>query len=101
MTVESLKAEFKTPAWSGLKDKKSVLYKFLTSDNFKNKNRIFKTNKQGPLIDKDLLVLFGLLHCEGTLEEKSYNFNTFLQECGIEKNGFIAASDEDFITIFD
>ena len=99
VTVDLLSAELNSLAWADLKDKSSVFYKFITSDIFKNPSNSYQSNRND-IIDKHFLVMFALLHCAGTFEEKAKHFITLLEEHGVVKNGFIIASDQDFIPLF-
>lgn len=60
VTLNSLSLELKTNAWSALKSaRSSELRKLLLSDAFKDP----KKNQAGEQIDKNILMLYGILHC--------------------------------------
>ena len=82
VTIDALKEEFTTPAWDGLKDPESVLYKLLSTKVFKNYNK----GQMGIQIDCDLLRIFGLLHCQGTIKKKAHFFYGLVQAGGVEKH---------------
>ena len=51
--------QFDTKAWAGLDTQDSAISKVLLSDAFKNPQKGQKADQ----IDKDYLLLYGLLHC--------------------------------------
>lgn len=56
---------------------------------------------EGNQISVDLLVLFGLLHCQGKAIDKTAHLYNILQEGGVEKHDFISACDKDFPPTFE
>ena len=92
VTIEALKAELNTPAWDDLNMPESELHKFLCTE-------IFLDSSKGHVIgqlDYDLMRIFGILHCRGTIKQKAQYFYEILQAGGVEKQASIAASDKDF-----
>ena len=59
VTLASLATHLTTKAWAGLENEDSAIAKLLLSDAFKNP----KKGQSDEQIDKDYLMLFGLLHC--------------------------------------
>ena len=55
----------------------------------------------GDQIDIDLLKIFGLLHCRGTIRRKAHFFYGLLQKGGEDKFQFISAGDKDFVPNFE
>ena len=62
VTIDKMRTHLTGVEWAGLKDRKSFLTKFLTSEVFKG-----STHRQ---IDSTSLKLYALKHCKGTKEEK-------------------------------
>ena len=67
VTIDALKAEFKTDAWRELNQPDSNLVKMLTSPFFKNP----KENHDANQISFDFLKLFACFHCSGKPREKA------------------------------
>ena len=59
VTIETLRAEFTSPAWEPLQDKNSVLCRILLSAPFKNPEKGTGHDQ----IDANFLILYGLLLC--------------------------------------
>jgi hypothetical protein len=91
VTIEALEQQLNTPAWAGLSQPDSGLYKFLTSGSFKDE----KKGHTVAQIDCDYLRCFALLHCGGQVRQKAVAFYGILQEGGIERHEFISATDKD------
>ena len=97
MTIETLKAEFTTPAWADIGQPDSGLYKLLSSAHFKDEKKGHTVEQ----IDADFLRVFGLLHCGGKPRDKAICLYGILQEGGLERHEFISAQDKDIEPIFE
>lgn len=99
VTLSALAKQLSTPAWAGLDDENSVIAGVLLSDEFKNP----KKGHQADQIDKDYLMIFGLINCidKRTPMEKARGFYEVLQEGGFERHEQISAGDKDFEPAFD
>ena len=95
MTTEALSKEFTSEAWQALKDEESVVCKVLLSSAFKNEEK----GQTAAQIDTDYLILFGLLHCQGTPKDKAEKWYDILQEGGKAEHNTISASDKDINTV--
>ena len=78
-----------TPAWEGLKDPESKIYKVITSS-------VFSRGTMGGDIDVCNLIMFGFLHCAGKKAEKNEILYTILQDGGPARHPFIGHSDKDY-----
>ena len=86
VTLESLQAMFKSPAWAGLSQTDSKITKLIKSPVFRN---------QHGKIDGNWLILFGFLHCPGDVQQKSEVLYTILQEGGQNQQPYISSTDKD------
>ena len=96
VTIDTLKAQFSTPAWASLGNNDSVLCKMLLSDAFKNEEK----GQAADQIDRDWLVCYGLILCAGKPMDKATAFYNILQEGGLEAHKNISAGDKDLIPVF-
>ena len=98
VTLNSLSKVLITAAWADLSDPESSLSKMLLSPSFKNA----KSGQTEEQIDKDYLILFGLLHCIDSKSpfDKSVGLYEVLQDGGLEKHERISAGDKDFKPTF-
>ena len=99
VTLKALAAQLTTKAWAGLDDENSELAKLLLSDAFKDPSK----GQSAEQIDKDFLMMFGLLHCVDNAKhpmEKAKGFYEVLQEGGFERHKQISAGDKDFKPAF-
>ncbi len=97
VTVDALRAEFDSGAWAALQDDSSTLCGIL-------RHSCFKDEKMGMSEDQlsvTFLLLFGLLHCKGKLDEKAIAFYNILQEGGLAAHENISATDKDFAPAFE
>ena len=97
MTPESLRAELTTPAWAGLENPESGIYKLLVSDLFKDP----KKNQTGDQIDADILRIAGVISCQDDLEDKAKAFYGLVQEGGMERHEHLSANDKDLAPVFE
>ena len=86
VTLESLRAVFKTPAWAELAQDDSKITKLIKSPVFRN--------KYGK-IDANWLILFGFLHCAGDISHKSEVLYSVLQDGGQSHQPYISHNDKD------
>lgn len=87
LTLEEFQAAFaKDSSWDALNDSESLLRKVLNSEYFKTESNVFELNR-------DALILMGVLHSKGDLKTKTRVFYDVLQD---NNQSFIAASDKDF-----
>jgi hypothetical protein len=91
VTLETLRAEFTSPAWADLKNENSILSKILLSSAFKNAQK----GQSAGQIDSDTMILYGVLLCQGNPSDKAEIFYSVLQEGGKDAHDFITASDKD------
>jgi hypothetical protein len=96
VTIDTLKAQFTTPAWGSLANQDSVLSKILLSDSFKNAEK----GQAADQIDRDWLVCYGIIHCAGKPMDKAIAFYNILQEGGLDAHTNISAGDKDLIPVF-
>lgn len=88
-------AELKNPAWTEQKNQ--------TGNSLESilQSKIFKTaGLEQTQIDANLLILFGLLQCQGALEDKTRLLYNLVQPGGTSKHPYIAAEDKDFNMMF-
>ena len=65
VSFDALSAEFTTPAWAGLRNSESAIFKFLNA-------KVFTIDEgESGRINTTRLKLYGLLHCEGSIEVKA------------------------------
>lgn len=98
VTIQSLAAQLTTKAWAGLENEDSVICKVLLSDAFKNP----KNGQSDGQIDKDYLMLYGILHCADRKipTEKAKGLYDVLQEGGMTVHENISATDKDMKPAF-
>ena len=77
----------KTPAWADINKDDSVITKLLKSE-------VFSIDGKG-LINVKKLICFGILHCAGTVRDKSVVLYTIFQEGGPTKQPAMSAMDKD------
>ena len=74
VTLDTLAAEFTSPAWNDLKNENSILAKILLSSAFKNA----KKGQSAGQIDADTMILYGVLLCQGNPADKAEVFYAVL-----------------------
>ena len=97
VTLQSLRAHFKSPAWKDLEDENSPLAKFLLSSAFKNDAKGLAPDQ----ICTVALVLFAVLHCQGKLSDKCEHFFNEIQEGGTAAHKQVSAGDKDIAPVFE
>ena len=98
VTFDSLGKELTTPLWKTLADPKSELRQLLSQPAFQSES----TDLAAGQIDKDKLILFGILNCVDARVpmKKIRAFYCILQDGGFAAHNEIAAEDKDFAPTF-
>ena len=93
VTLSSLAHQLNTTAWADLQDANSELSLVLLSDAFKDANE----EQSGDQIDKDTLVIYGLVHCKDKLipVDKARCFYQLLQDGSLDRFSVLSANDKD------
>ena len=97
VTLESLRAHFKSPAWKDLEDENSVFAKFLLSSAFKNDAKGLAPDQ----ICLQALILCAVLNCQGKLSDKCEHFFNEIQEGGTAAHAQVSAGDKDIAPVFE
>lgn len=95
VTLDALAKEFTSQAWSGLADDESIVSQVLLSSAFKDETK----GQTAAQIDKNFLILFGILHCQGTPKDKAEKWYGILQEGGKSVHPKISANDKDMVPV--
>mmetsp|Transcript_26547 Transcript_26547/g.35509 ORF Transcript_26547/g.35509 Transcript_26547/m.35509 type:complete len:257 (+) Transcript_26547:27-797(+) len=95
VTLAALRNQLNTPAWCELADPVSILSQTLLSQAFKS------PNLAEDQIDSKWLRVWSILHCSGSLRDKSNELFCILQDGGFEKHELITAGDKDLDPVWD
>ena len=82
-----------SPAWSDLENHDSNLVKMLVRCILEDAD---KKGLPGAFSDRDNLIMFGILHCQGSPQDKATAWFNLLQKSDAQ---FISVSDKEFITV--
>ena len=98
VSFDRLAEELDTPLWKKVADPSSDIRKLLEHDAFQGENSDLSQGR----IDKNKLIMFGLLNCVGNKKpmSKARALYCILQDGGFEQHEQISAGDKDYKPAF-